>query len=74
MNRSEIWLKLNRIRKFRNRIYHNEPICFKKSKIDFVDTLAIRRDIYQILRWMNSGLEKYVKQYDKVLELCDDND
>jgi len=74
VNRSEIWLKLDRIRRFRNRIYHNEPICFKKSEIDFMDTLTIRQDIYQCLKWMNPTLESYVKEYDEIIKRCNNDD
>ena len=37
INRSSISIKLNRIRDFRNRVFHNEQICFKGTSIDFND-------------------------------------
>lgn len=40
-NRNLINQKLNKIRKFRNRIYHNEPICFRGSNIDFSEAEII---------------------------------
>ena len=41
VNRNIINQKLNRIREFRNRVYHNEPICFNGNNIDFTNAVNI---------------------------------
>lgn len=66
MNRSDILNRLNRIRKFRNRIYHNEAICFKAGQIDFTKAKQIKKDIYELLNWMDNDIAHYVKQFDNI--------
>jgi hypothetical protein len=66
--RKEINLKLDKIREFRNRIYHNEPVCFKDVKIDFTEAITIKEDIFEILNWVDSELASYVKQFDHIDE------
>ncbi len=66
INRSSIAVKLNGIREFRNRVYHNEPICFNGNSIDFTSVQNILQDIYEILEWMDSDLKSYVKLFDKI--------
>lgn len=63
INRKEINKKLNRIRKFRNRIYHNEPICFKGNKISYEPSNSIRLEIIETLEWMNPALEHYISTF-----------
>jgi hypothetical protein len=65
-NRSSISKKLNRIRTFRNRIYHNEPICFSDDKIDFQQALQTQRNIYLLLEWIDPELVNYVQSYDSI--------
>ncbi len=65
-NRSTISQKLNRVRTFRNRIYHNEPICFIDNRIDFRQALKIQSDIYLLLSWMDGELVQYVQSYDSI--------
>ncbi len=66
VNRASIRDMLNEIRDFRNRIYHNEPICFDNHHIDFSDTERIRLKIYLLLSWVDSDLENHVKFYDRI--------
>ncbi|MEO9476490.1 MAG: hypothetical protein ABJG41_13190 [Cyclobacteriaceae bacterium] len=56
VNRSIISQKLNRIREFRNRVYHNEPICFNGSNIDFKEAEDIQDEIFEMLSWIDSDL------------------
>lgn len=53
VNRIEVLNILNRIRKFRNRINHNEPICFNKNEVDFQSLKLIYHSIINILYWIN---------------------
>lgn len=60
INRSFLNQKLNRVREFRNRIYHNEPICFNGTNIDFSEAISIKHEIYELLSWMDTDLTMYV--------------
>jgi hypothetical protein len=66
INRAEIAQRLTRIREFRNRIYHNEAICFNNIEIDFTHSLEIKEDIYNLICWMDSDLMNYVHQFDRI--------
>ena len=65
-NRSTIGQKLERIREFRNRIYHNEPICFNGNDIDFTYVTVIKAELYELLDWIDNDLPTYVKSFDSV--------
>ena len=66
VKRNDIANYLKRIREFRNRIYHNEAICFNNITIDFTHVSAIRSDIYTLLDWMDADLRLYVNQFDNI--------
>ena len=73
-NRRLINQKLNKIREFRNRVYHNEPICFDNMQIDFSYSLHIEGEIYDLLRWIDSDLIVYVNYFNGIgskIELAD---
>ena len=66
INRSSISQKLNKIRAFRNRVYHNEPICFRGNNIDFSSAEDIRDYIFEMLRWIDSDLEAYAEYFNGI--------
>ena len=68
VNRSAIHTKLDGIRRFRNRVYHNEPICFitNKSTIDFHYPKRILQDIFDVLSWMDPELKEYIEGLDGI--------
>lgn len=66
VNRSIISQKLNRIREFRNRVYHNEPICFNNSSIDFSEAENTRDEIIEMLEWVDSDLSAYVEYFNGI--------
>lgn len=66
VNRSMISQKLNRIREFRNRIYHNEPVCFNGNRIDYTNALLILQEINELLEWIDPELKNYVQYYNSV--------
>lgn len=66
INRSVISTKLKRIREFRNRIYHNEPICFKGSIIDFSTATNIMNDVHDIIQWINPVLLDYTEYFNNI--------
>lgn len=70
-NRNLINQKLNKIRKFRNRIYHNEPICFNGLNIDFSEASDIKNEIYGLLNWIDSDLTDYVKYFNGIQSKID---
>lgn len=66
VNRLIIYTTLKDIREFRNRVYHNENICFNNITIDFTNAEHIKTKIYHLLDWMDVDLKNYVTQFDKV--------
>lgn len=74
-NRKSIHSKLKKLRDFRNRVYHNEPIIFKKdSKGKTVFNLDEARQTYKFIKelfeWLNLDFVKWTKRIDNIpLEL-----
>lgn len=66
MNRNLINQKLTRIREFRNRIYHNEPICFNGNTIDFTEATNIKQEIYELLEWIDTDLTEYTDYFNGI--------
>lgn len=64
--RTQVLNELTKVRQFRNRINHNEPICFIGSSIDFSDTLAVYNSILKLMIWINPELISWSKGIDKV--------
>lgn len=65
-NRSIIATKLNEIRLFRNRIYHNEPVCFLHNAVDFSHVQQTVQTIYELLNWIDADLATYANSYDHI--------
>lgn len=66
VNRSYLAGVLKDIREFRNRIYHNEAICFNNITIDFSHAQHVKTEIYNLLEWMDTDLKVYVSQFDTI--------
>jgi len=66
VNRKAILLLLTKIRDFRNRIYHNEPVCFNGYSVTFSHASQIRSDLLNMLEWMNLDIKKYVQCFDTI--------
>lgn len=66
INRNLINQKLNNVRQFRNRIYHNEPICFSDNTIDFSAALNIKQIIRELLEWIDPDLNEYMNYFDSI--------
>ncbi len=66
--RKEVNDALNKIRRFRNRINYNEPICFKGSKVDFTEALEVYDSIINLLTWIDSELLKFITDLDTVIQ------
>lgn len=66
VNRVIIEQKLYGIRTFRNRIYHNEPICFRGANVDFAEARTVLNDIYDLLNWINPDLKIYIEYFNNI--------
>ena len=51
---------LNRFRAFRNRVFHNESICWNLSRIN-----EIHSEMIEVLGWINDGVPEWLSQYDR---------
>lgn len=59
-HRNVIAFKLNNIRKFRNRIFHYEPICNDLNILSINHT-----NILEVLQWINTDIVVWTKQIDR---------
>lgn len=64
--RKEVCDELNIIRIFRNRINHNEPVCFNGNTIDFTKAQEVHQSVLNILSWIDPELVTYISSFDKV--------
>ncbi len=69
IDRKTLSKKLILIREFRNRIYHNEPICLIDDKVDVAQANAARDTIYELLKCIDRELPSYVSSFDNVPQL-----
>ena len=58
---------MNKIREFRNRINHNEPICFNGNNIDFNYVEDVYNSIIQIINWIDPELINWIQDMDSVM-------
>lgn len=65
-NRIDVLNRLNKIRNFRNRISHSEPICFIDNTIDFSEAIDVHNTIIELLNWLDPELERFTKDIDSV--------
>lgn len=69
--RKEINDELGKVRRFRNRINHNEPICFSGNNIDFTETLEVHNSITKLLNWIDPEILKLISDINKVKKTID---
>jgi Abi-like protein len=65
-NRGTIAAKLTEIRKFRNRINHNEPIVLHRNAIDFTTATKVHASIIEVFNWIDPQLLHWIDELDKV--------
>ena len=58
--RKNISAPLNNIRRFRNRIFHNESICWNIDRVTSIHTSLI-----VVMGWMNNDLPEWIKSIDR---------
>jgi hypothetical protein len=64
--RHAVSVPLNKIRYFRNRVYHNEPVSWNFTTLE-----TIHNDIMEVLGWLNNELPSYgrsVSRFNEVLK------
>ncbi|MGC2238816.1 MAG: Abi family protein [Pyrinomonadaceae bacterium] len=65
--RIDIYNNLSQIRDFRNRISHNEPICFNGNIISFNHTVQTYKIIYRTIRWIDSKLLAFFNEFNSTI-------
>ena len=53
-------MPLNKIRRFRNRIFHNESICWNIDRVT-----SIRTSLIVVMCWINSDITECIKTIDR---------
>lgn len=66
--RKQINEALESVRVFRNRINHNEPICFEANRIDFTGAIQLHKTIYNLFVWMEIDKQTLLGDLDDVAE------
>ncbi len=61
--RHNVSAPINKIRDFRNRVFHHEPILWNISKVE-----QIHADIYTVCGWINKDLPDFIKTVDRFPE------
>lgn len=64
--RNDFLRELNKLRDFRNRIYHNEPICFSNNVVGFSTASEIHDLILEVLEWID-GKFGWINDLDEVV-------
>ena len=63
--RRKVSAPLNTFRRFRNRIFHNESICWNLSRVE-----EIHADILKVIGWMNCDLPVWVEKQERFAFVC----
>lgn len=66
-NRASIHNKLEKIKDFRNRVNHCEPICFVGPNIDCSFALDIRTELYNLIQWIDPNLISFFSDMDNMI-------
>jgi hypothetical protein len=75
-NQNYVFNQLAEINKFRNRIAHHEPICFRNSHL-IKDSITARQQygrIMQFFQWMNINSSELLYGIDHINKTCTDLD
>jgi hypothetical protein len=66
IGRVDILNRLNKIRRFRNRINHNEPICFEGLNVALTIPIETLEAINTLLMWINPETLKLLEEFNDV--------
>lgn len=64
--RVDVFNRISKVRKFRNRISHHEPICFRTVVIDFTEARDVYNIIIELFNWIDPNLVKFIDDLDQV--------
>ncbi len=65
--RNDFSRELNKLRDFRNRIYHNEPVCFSNNNVNLSNAIEIHSLILEVLKWIDINFN-WVTDLDEVMD------
>jgi len=66
LTRKDVSARLNQIRLFRNRINHNEPICFQGNAIDLTYAQNVYATTCEVLTWIDPDILIFLRDLDKI--------
>jgi len=64
--RNKVSAPINKIRNFRNRVFHHEPISWNLDKLE-----EIHHTILEVMHWLNADLTAIVNSYDRIPKLLE---
>ena len=64
--RNKVSAPLNKIRDFRNRVFHHEPIAWNLAKVSETNEMII-----EVLEWLNSDLPNFAAEINRVPEILE---
>jgi hypothetical protein len=67
--RKEVSAALDTIRRFRNRVFHHEPICFKGYSTSFEQALVVYESVRSVLRWIHPQILEMLVEVDEVYSI-----
>lgn len=65
-SRKTVWNLLNDIRGFRNRMNHNEPLCFNGAGFSCAEANKVYQDLFMLLDWLDTDIRNWVTHVDGV--------
>lgn len=65
--RKNVSAPLNRFRAFRNRVFHNESICWNITRVS-----EIHNEIIEVIGWINKDMPNWLAQLDRVSVVSSD--
>lgn len=63
--RKNVSSPLNQFRMFRNRVFHNESICWNLSRVE-----DIHNEMVTMMGWINKDVPAWLQQTDRFAEVC----
>lgn len=63
--RKNVSAPLNTFRTFRNRVFHNESICWNLSRVE-----DIHKEMIVVMGWMNKDVPVWLQQVDRFESVC----
>lgn len=65
-NRASIHRKLEKIRNFRNRVNHCEPLCFYGNTINCTEATQMKNMIFELTQWIDIRLIPFMNKIDNI--------